>query len=530
MRRLLVVVLAGCGVGKELAQVVGDCSPSVLTPQEDWQTFEARAREEATALQGCRARAGTCEEDGLTWRYAVETSGGIERTTWYDATGRAVGLRVSTEEGCTEASTPELGGVPPSCVDPGAQWLGCEGELLCGEVATYAPDVVPLRSCAEPLPLAPADGVVATSQEVLLFQEGGLYDLEDLDGNGTLDLLLSAVGVTVGIDRSTGQPLWWFWGTQFPVALADVDGDGHRDAVWGEFNTLRWLRGPLWQADRQASGSALLDLPPDLSVPLQVVAVGDLDGVAGDELVLSPLYDNLAAAWVISPRPELDAEDRVVATLTTENGVVWATRGHPLEDYTGDGVPDLLMSPVPWSRPGVGGELLLFRGPIAGALVGEEVVYGVARLRQVGDLNLDGHADLALHTGVGWHLALGPLDPEAPIDLLGRPELATLPAMPLPVRAPGVEGVVLPVELVSTRTCWTTGGDPPAVEVPYRGAALWPLPFDGELGLPPGWRVPPVSDFGASFQASEEEAERLSVLMVDGASAVIREVCAVDPG
>ncbi len=255
-----------------------------------------------------------------------------------------------------------LAEVTPGGLDPVVKWRAEPG--VCSYVT---PVVAPARD-------TDGDGLVGATDRAMVFvvdEHGGTYALDgdtgariwhapgpeanayphapavgDVDGDGAVELLVGGCKELKLLDAATGAVRW----TANPIsgeclgaggfALADLDGDGAAEAVWGNV-----IFDPRTGGHRR-TGDAGVGYGAGGTEPIGVVTDLDGDGRA-EALVGNAAYDDAGEpVWTNgaldgTPSPaELDGDAAREVVVATHEGL-------RLQDADGS---------VLWERPGIAGE------------------------------------------------------------------------------------------------------------------------------------------------------------------------------
>lgn len=158
-------------------------------------------------------------------------------------------------------------------------------------------------------------------------EEGGLKSapaVGDLDGDGKPEVLIAGSAMTLLCLDNTGRPLWRMAGTPGAGApvLADLDGDGTLEILLGVGDALCVIGH-----DGETRWSVPLSGPMDSGV-----SVADLDGDGSPEIVVVDLKGGLAV---------MTAGGQPLWTAEVEGR---ARRSPSVADLEGDGSPEILVA------------------------------------------------------------------------------------------------------------------------------------------------------------------------------------------
>jgi hypothetical protein len=222
--------------------------------------------------------------------------------------------------------------------------------------------------------------------------------LADLDGDGDLDAVVAndsdaaeTVWLNNGMGVFTAHPTTASFGAGFSrsVALADLDGDGDRDAV--EANTSQ--EATVW---RNSGAGSFTPHPttPTLAIGSSTdvdVAIGDLD-LDGDRDVVIANHAGLETVWKNNGSGVLTQHGSFSSAADTSTGVA-------LADIDGDNDLDAVVTNMngdaetAWLNNGTGGFIPHPSVPTFGA--------GFSQTVALGDLDGDGDPDAVVANGSG---------------------------------------------------------------------------------------------------------------------------------
>lgn len=250
-------------------------------------------------------------------------------------------------------------------------------------VRTYL-GIAPGRFTTPPLQSGPSPSALAS-------------DALDADGDGDLDYLTYSLssGYRTALNDGAGafpttvttpgpvHPI-------YALAVGKIDGDSLSDVVAVPFGSA----GIEWRSNLGggAFGAQHFVTKPAASGPLDLIAVGDLDGDGDDDVVATSIdsgfglsvFENVAGA--------------LVAAQFVPGGVFHEPLDLALADFSGDGALDVLCAS---SISAIG---IRMYPSLGGCTFGAPVDIGpnfIVRDVAIGDLDLDGDPDLALTTRTG---------------------------------------------------------------------------------------------------------------------------------
>jgi hypothetical protein len=227
----------------------------------------------------------------------------------------------------------------------------------------------------------------------------------DLNGDGFADLMATGLNVAILLNDPThpGQflnttPPSFGNSTATPAFIADLNGDGAADIVWGN----SYLPG-----DPANPGQFLAPVSLNLTLPNDVEAVGDFNGDGLPDLLVG--YGiSLAGSQIILLNDPGHPGQFISKTLPFSDSVIHARTA----DVNGDGTTDLILevgnaSIQGFISPRAGIQVLLGDPSNPGQFIPQPVLPDLyLSTAAISDLNGDGIPDLAFpdYTGVGVSL------------------------------------------------------------------------------------------------------------------------------